>query len=104
MGSLKGFCTTKAKALDNFLGSVKDRDVTSEDVTILKALRQALKEQFNQMRLKWDYSFEDDDVFTKFKTQQAVWDFKSNSKNFQKDLHRLKEHASGIQNMFCLKS
>ena len=32
MGSLKGFCTTKAKALDDFLGSVTDRDITADDV------------------------------------------------------------------------
>ena len=74
MGSLKGFCTTKAKALDDFLDSVKDRDITSNDVTIIKELRQALKEQFDRMHLKWEAfitadpdPFENDEVFTKCK-------------------------------------
>ena len=74
MGSLKGFCTTKAKALDDFLDSVKDRDITSSDVTIIKELRQALKEQFDRMHLKWEAfitadpdPFENDEVFTKCK-------------------------------------
>ena len=74
MGSLKGFCTTKAKAIDDFLDSVKDRDITSNDVTIIKELRQALKEQFDRMHLKWEAfitadpdPFENDEVFTKCK-------------------------------------
>ena len=54
MGSLKGFCMTKAKALDNFLGSVKDRDITSDDVKTIKKLRGALEEQFDHMHLKWE--------------------------------------------------
>ena len=31
-------------------------------------------------------------------------DFRQIWKNFQKDLHVMKEHASGAQNIFCLKS
>ena len=31
-------------------------------------------------------------------------DFKQNFKNFQWDLHRVKEHVSWAQNIFCLKS
>ena len=54
MGSLKGFCMTKAKTLDNFLGSVKDRDITSDDVKTIKKLRGALEEQFDHMHLKWE--------------------------------------------------
>ena len=54
MGSLKGFCTTKAKALDDFLASVKDRDITSDDVKTIKKLRLALEEQFERMHLKWE--------------------------------------------------
>ena len=49
MGSLKGFCMTKAKALDNFLGSVKDRDITFDDEKTIKKLRGALEEQFDHM-------------------------------------------------------
>ena len=74
MGSLKGFCTTKAKALDDFLASVKDRDITSDDVKTIKKLRLALEEQFERMHLKWEAfisadvdPFENDQVYEKCK-------------------------------------
>ena len=74
MDSLKGFCTTKAKALDDFLGSVKDRDITSDDVTTIKKLRWALEEQFDRMHLKCEAfitadvdPFENDGVYKKCK-------------------------------------
>ena len=74
MGSLKGFCTTKAKALDDFLGSVQDRDITADDVITIKELRGALKDQFGRMHLKWEAfisadvdPFENDQVYEKCK-------------------------------------
>ena len=74
MGSLKGFCTTKAKALDDFIGSVQDRDITADDVITIKELRGALKDQFDRMHLKWEAfisaevdPFENDQVYEKCK-------------------------------------
>ena len=74
MGSLKGFCTTKAKALDDFLGSVTDRDITADDVITIKKLRAALEDQFDRMHLKWEAftsadvdPFENDQVYEKCK-------------------------------------
>ena len=74
MGSLKGFCTTKAKALDDFLRSVKDQDITSDNVTTIKKLRQALEEQFDRMHLKLEAfisayvdPFENDGLYKKCK-------------------------------------
>ena len=38
------------------------------------------------------------------KTQHAEWNLIKIEKNFQWDLCRVKEHALGAQNIFCLKS
>ena len=40
----------------------------------------------------------------KAKAQHAQWNLNEIEKKFQRDLHRVKEYASGIQNIFCLKS
>ena len=39
-----------------------------------------------------------------YNTQQSQWTLSEIEKKFQWDLRRVKEHASEVQNIFCLKS
>ena len=74
MGTLLGFCKSKAKDLDDFLGTLTDRDLTADDIATVKKLRNALEEQFNRTHTKWEAlakadldPFADDDEYNKCK-------------------------------------
>ena len=68
MGIFKGFCTTKATALDELLTSLVDSTPTPDEVSEVKKLQAQLSEQFDRMHAKWEVYAEaitDDTVFTK---------------------------------------
>ena len=54
MGTLLGFCKSRAKDLDDFLGTLTDCDLTADDIATFKKLRNALEEQFNRTHTKWE--------------------------------------------------
>ena len=54
MGRFKGYCTDRAKDLNEFLSGIEDRDPTAEEVLWLKELRTRAKDQFERMHTKWE--------------------------------------------------
>ena len=70
MGNFKRFCNDKATSLDEFLATVKDRELVPHEVLRLKKLHDDLESQFGRMHTKWEDlceadEFADDDVYKK---------------------------------------
>ena len=55
METLHSLCKKKGIDLETFLSSLgADHEITNEDVTTIKELRKALKEQFDRMDNRWN--------------------------------------------------
>ena len=54
MGRFKGYCTDRAKDINEFLSSLEDRAPTPDEVLRLKELCTDAKDQFRRMHTKWE--------------------------------------------------
>ena len=54
MGTLLGIMKSKANDLDDFLDSLKEKDIDTEDVAQIKKLRDVLETKFAQVESKWE--------------------------------------------------
>ena len=55
METLHSLCKKKGIDLETFLSSLgADHEITNKDVTTIKELRKALKEQFDRMDNRWN--------------------------------------------------
>ena len=64
MGTLLGIMNSKADDLDDFLDSLKEKDIDTEDVAQIKKLRDVLEAKFAKVESKWEALSEaDDDPF-----------------------------------------
>ena len=59
MGRFKGYCTDRAKDLNEFLSSLEDHEPTPDEVLRLKELNTLAKEQFERMHAKWEAMADD---------------------------------------------
>ena len=68
MGRFKGYCTDRAKDLNDFLTTLEDRQITPKEVLRLEELCTEAKEQFKRMHAKWESiadDISDDNVYKK---------------------------------------
>ena len=70
MGNHRRFCSDKAEAIDQFLDSVKGRELTPKEVLRLEKLRDDLEAQFSCTHNQWETlvtadEFNNDDVYNK---------------------------------------
>ena len=71
MGNFKRYCSDKAKSLNKFINTVKDRIPTPKEVSRLEELYSELKDHFKRMHAKWETfaeEIEDDGVYKKCET------------------------------------
>ena len=68
MGRFKGYCTDRAKDLNDFISGLGDHEPTPDEVLRLKELNTLAKDQFERMHTKWETMAEeitDDTVYKK---------------------------------------
>ena len=68
MGRFKGYCTDRAKDLNEFLSALEDHEPTAKEVQRLEELCTLAKDQFERMHTKWEAladDIADDTVYKK---------------------------------------
>ena len=70
MGNHRRFCNDKAEAIDEFLDSVKGRELTPKEVLRLEELFNDLKAQFSRTHKQWEAlatadEFDNDEIYNK---------------------------------------
>ena len=80
MGTLLGIMKSKATALDEFLDSLKNKEIDTEDVAYIKELRDVLKAKFAKVESTWEAlsepgvdPFKDQEEHTLPRSHQEEW-------------------------------